>query len=712
MHDADAAAILAAVLRLSATAGLARYTAGARALAMLYAASLEPPDEAELLSRARSVVALREAMGSAAGVRVLVQELTVQIAGLRAERMSSGVGLGDPVDAAAYLVDELGSSTSGFLRTGDAQQLERDFVNQLATTGSERSFTELLAGLGNTRKGIEIASAWVHAYAQGMPQAAAADEVVASLLTPALQRYDSTAPVSAEVTGLLGNHPRITGGTLTVRLDEFFARLGSFQRSAVPAYRDYQQDRHELLERSRTQLRLEEFEAKVMSGFVRNRLIDQVYLPLIGDNLAKQIGAAGAARRTDQMGLLLIVSPPGYGKTTLMEYVTNRLGMVFVKVNGPALGHEVTSLDPAEAPDATSRREVERINFALQMGNNVMLYLDDIQHTNTELLQKFISLADGTRRIEGVVDGVAQTFDLRGKRFAICMAGNPYTESGEKFVIPDMLANRADTYNLGDILSGNEELFALSYIENALTSNPVLAPLAARDPRDIPLLVRMAEGEPVEASELSHTYSALELTEITAVLRRLRQIQKLLLKVNAAYIASASQGAAYRNEPPFLLQGSYRNMAKLAARVVPVMNDAELENLLTDHYASESQTLTSGAEENLLKLAQLRGQLSEEQSERWQQICSTYVRNRDVGDETDPASKIAMAISQVSDRLAALPAAVSAGNGHGGNDTDLRAQLRTLSESVAASAEKATVRQREALLKVVASIDELAGPAG
>jgi len=32
-----------------------------------------------------------------------------------------------------------------------------------------------------------------------------------------------------------------------------------------------------------------------MSSFVRNRLIDQVYLPLVGGNLAKQIGAAGAA---------------------------------------------------------------------------------------------------------------------------------------------------------------------------------------------------------------------------------------------------------------------------------------------------------------------------------------------------------------------------------------------------------------------------------
>ena len=60
------------------------------------------------------------------------------------------------------------------------------------------------------------------------------------------------------------------------------------------------------------------------------------------------------------MGLLLLVSPPGYGKTTLMEYIASRLGLVFVKVNGPALGHAVHSIDPAEAPNATARQRSRR----------------------------------------------------------------------------------------------------------------------------------------------------------------------------------------------------------------------------------------------------------------------------------------------------------------------------------------------------------------
>ena len=42
-------------------------------------------------------------------------------------------------------------------------------------------------------------------------------------------------------------------------------------------------------------MRLDEFRPRVLTSFVRNRLIDKVYLPLIGDNLAKQIGVGRRA---------------------------------------------------------------------------------------------------------------------------------------------------------------------------------------------------------------------------------------------------------------------------------------------------------------------------------------------------------------------------------------------------------------------------------
>ncbi|MEM7355483.1 MAG: ATP-binding protein, partial [Acidobacteriota bacterium] len=387
------------------------------------------------------------------------------------------------------------------------------------------------------------------------------------------------------------------------------------------------------------------------------------------------------------MGLLLLISPPGYGKTTLMEYVANRLGLVFVKVNGPALGHAVTSIDPAEAPNATARQEVEKISFALEMGNNVLLYLDDIQHTHPELLQKFISMCDAQRRMEGVWRGQTRTYDLRGKRFAVCMAGNPYTEAGEKFRIPDMLSNRADTYNLGDILEGRDELFALSYLENAVTSNPVLAPLTTRDPEDLFKLVRMAGGEGASLDQLSHDYSSVELEELLSVLRKMLRVQQVLLAINQQYIYSASQDDAYRTEPRFQLQGSYRNMNKLAEKIVPVMNDQELEALLDDHYSGEAQTLTTGAEHNLLKLAELRGTLSDEEAARWEEIKRGFARVQAMGGaEDDPAIRLIGQLSQVSARLEDIGSTIQ-----GASEA-----ARQASEAQQQQAERALAEQAEA----------------
>jgi hypothetical protein len=294
------------------------------------------------------------------------------------------------------------------------------------------------------------------------------------------------------------------------------------------------------------------------------------------------------------------------------------------------------------------------------MGNNVLLYLDDIQHTSPELLQKFISLCDGQRRMEGVWEGRARTYDLRGKRFAVCMAGNPYTESGKRFRIPDMLANRADVWNLGDVLSGRDELFALSYIDNALTSNPVLAPLSSRDRADVELLVRLARGDQsARPDQLRYPYAKAELDQVLSVLRKLVRVQEVVLANNQAYIASAAQSDAARTEPPFRLQGSYRNMNKLAERIVPAMNDDELEAVIDDHYLGEAQTLTSDAESNLLKLAELRGRLTPEQADRWERIKAAYLRSMALGGaEEDPMARAVGALGLLADRVSEVGSAI------------------------------------------------------
>ncbi|MCT6775604.1 DNA repair ATPase [Streptomyces sp. CS7] len=655
VHDEDATAILGALLRLHADAGLLRHEPAVRAAAQLFWAY--GTEEAQRISWARRAVSLaraRDTFGLAPAIAVLQEEWAAAIGSPSPAAPAHAV--------AAYLFEELTTGPAGFVVGSSV----RSFLEAFHRAAGPDAYGDDLAALGDdlaARK--QLVEGWLVPYAESTrADLGGGDlaEAVAVELCPELERYACDAPLTERLEGLLGDHPRIAGGgALTVRIDELLARTAEFRTDSVPGFRAYQRLRTSLVTGERGRLRLDDHRPRVMSAFVRNRLLDEVYLPLIGDSLAKQLGTADADRRTDSQGLLLLVSPPGYGKTTLMEYVADRLGMVLVKISGPNLGHDVTSLDPDRAPSATARQEIEKINFALEAGNNTLLYLDDIQHTSPELLQKFIPLCDATRRIEGVRDGEPRSYDLRGKRFAVCMAGNPYTESGEQFRIPDMLANRADVWNLGEVLSGREDVFALSFVENALTANPVLAPLAGRSRDDLALLVRLAGGSDpaARAEHLEHTYSAAELDRVLAVLRHLLTARDTVLAVNAAYIASAAQTDATRTEPPFRLQGSYRNMNKIAERIVPVMNDDELSAVIDDHYAGEAQTLTTGAEANLLKLAALRGTLTAGQAERWAAISGSYVRTQALGGpEGDPMTRAVAALGLLADRIAAVETAI------------------------------------------------------
>ena len=650
VHDEDATKLLRALWALQQPAGLLVHGPAARTLALAWwQQALDDPGRAALQRRARQALQLQAVFGAGAALQALQNELATQLSAFATERDGSS----DPTisaDAAAYLPRQLAEprGAEAPVISGPAEDLAAALQRTLERSGQWTAWLHDLDAATPAER-WRTARDWVAACAGTQGDAALPwiDEAAGALaLRGPRQRHNTE--LSATVEGLLGDHPRNAGGRMVLQLNDFWRRFDHHVGHVQPGFEAFRKRRHALLAAEKQRLKLAQFQARPLSTFVRNRLIDEVYLPLVGDNLSKQLGAAGAAARSDRMGLLLLISPPGYGKTTLMEYVADRLGMVFVRINCPVLGHHVTSVDPAAAPNSAARQELEKLNLGLAMGSNVMLYLDDIQHTAPEFLQKFIALADGTRRIEGVWAGEPRTYDMRGKRFAIVMAGNPYTESGEVFKIPDMLANRADIHNLGDVLSGREALFALSYLENCLTSNPALLPLSSRDPRDLHRLVKIAEGGEVASSEFSHPYSAAELEELVALLKRLGRARDLLLKVNLAYIASAAQQDAYRDEPPFKLQGSYRNMVKLAGRITPLMSDSELDALLRDHYRGEAQTLTTGAEENLLKLAQLLGSPTEDEAARWRAITEAFQRRRQLGgEEVDGSTRIASTLLEV-----------------------------------------------------------------
>ena len=207
------------------------------------------------------------------------------------------------------------------------------------------------------------------------------------------------------------------------------------------------------------------------------------------------------------------------------------------------------------------------------------------------------------------------------------MAGNPYTESGEKFQIPDMLASRADTYNLGDVIGDNSASFEMSYLENCLTANSTLARLNSRSRNDVFSIIKMAQQEGSQTEALEGSYSIEEINEFVAVMRKLLVARNVILDVNREYIDSAAQADEFRTEPAFKLQGSYRDMNKIAEQIAPIMNDEELDTLIQSHYQNQAQTLTSGAQANLLKLQELIGTIEGEDLERWNDIKRTFKRN-------------------------------------------------------------------------------------
>lgn len=673
IHDHDAAKILHRFIPVYSSAGLLRFDPLSRGFAQVFWANIKKiSDELKSkrltyetwIERAQSAAQMEELLASRDAEVLLAEEV---YAAMKEFITTHPFDIDDLVikRAADYLVDELGRERPEFVGSKYARLLADELKRSLSDENWRQFRTVLEKMQGWPAERWKLSCAWLKAMMKErkllnleryIPEAAAlinADERIA--------RRASEVDLEIQVEGLLGEHKRISGRKLHISIDEFLLRLDKHDNEFIPEYHRYQKLRQKLAETQKNKLRLNEFKARPLSSFVRNKLINEAYLPVIGDNLAKQMGTTGDKKRTDLMGLLMMISPPGYGKTTLMEYVASRLGLIFMKINCPALGHDVLSLDPEQAPNATARQELNKLNLGLEMGSNVMLYLDDIQHTHPEFLQKFISLCDGTRRIEGVWRGQTKTYDMRGKKFCVVMAGNPYTESGEVFKIPDMLANRADIYNLGDILGGMDEAFALSYIENSLTSNSVLAPLATRDMNDVYRFVRMAKGEDVATTDLSHQYSGAEVSEIREVLKKLFVVRDVILKINQQYIASAAQADKYRTEPPFKLQGSYRNMNKMAEKISAIMNERELMQLIEDHYLGEAQLLTSGAEENLLKLAELRGNMTVAQRERWDQIKKDFMRVKAMGgDEADTGSKIVAQLVDLTEGINGIAGAAHA----------------------------------------------------
>lgn len=635
VHDADAALILDAIAPVFAADGL-RWDGAVRAVAGVWWAGLAAEARRDLVAELAAV----RALGRGATRSALVDRIGPD---LEALATAAGLEAAFDLDAAVQWLSESadrpavsadgGRVAEAFARWARDAKVSLDgvpFATLVRWVADRLSSDPTLGGAGV-----------VDSVYRPLVLADRAAEAAWVLSGASVKVTDVEAV--ARVEGLRGQHPLVTGGVLELPVGRAHTTYRVYRRHGLERFRAFNAARRSTLARWREELGLDTLRPHVLTSFVRNRLVDEVLLPMVGDNLARQLGLSGSPQ-----GLLLLISPPGYGKTTLVEYVADLLGFALVRINGPALGEQVTSLDPAQAPDQAAAAELVKLNRAFAMGNNVICYLDDIQHTSAELLQKFISLCDATRRIEGVVDGEAETFELSGRRFVMVMAGNPYTGSGREFRIPDMLANRADVHNLGDVAGAHEEAFAQSYIENASGVNDVLAPVIGRGRKELEALLRASQGATLRAEELQHHYAPTELSAVTRTLAHIARARDALLKVNAAYITSATVDDALRGEPAFLLQGSYRNMARLAGRIVAAMNPDEVDIAVREHYQAEAQTLAAAAGWNLAKLPIVLGTATAADVARVDELRAQW-REANVG--ADPLSVIAASLRGIESGL-------------------------------------------------------------
>lgn len=632
VHNVDALLIYDTVKQLDTKLDLLRYDPLLRTMAQLFWQSLSDDLRTKQLALIHSTYTILKTFPKSNRYQSVIDELTKLFNAWETHLDRSTI---QGRDLAAYLFQTF-TSYNTFVVSEQSDELKKAFIRLLE---SKKSFKLFEADIQNEQFSLAdrfyLTLNWLNSFVDEHPEYLTLrkyiEEAAIMLLYPTHAYHLIIAKDQAHISGLKGNHPILNNGEEYIQYHEFLARLAQFADYNVPRFVAFSTLKEQLAKSYAKELKIGEFEPKVLTSFVRNKLINEVYFPLIGNNLAKQLGAAGDNKRTARMGMLLLISPPGYGKTTLMEYLAKTMGLHFVKINGPTIGHSITSIDPIEAKTSGEREELKKINLAFEMADNVMLYLDDIQHLNPEFLQKFISLADGQRKIDGIFEGESKTYDLRGKRFCIVMAGNPYTESGSKFQIPDMLANRADVYNLGDVIGDTEALFNLSLIENAAIENSYLEKIASKSFNDFYALVNYAQSVMDQLPDLEGNYLKQDIDDFIAVLRHVLKIRNVVIKVNQNYIQSAAMQDNYRTEPPFKMQGSYRNMSKLVAQVVPMMNEQEIDQVLLAHYESESQTLTADTESNLLKLKELAELLNPVELERWETIKEIFRKNNKHG---------------------------------------------------------------------------------
>ena len=292
IHDQDAEKILAALLSTQSALQLARYYPRARACAAVFWNKFCDPDAAKMmLARLEGFATRNEIFPGDPTQADYVAELRAMVAVFVEE-----TGLFPPEDAdpaGEYLFYE---HTNGrdWVVSQEADSLLTEFERHLVKKGRESDFAKAQKPLQkDPHSHYQLIRDWVRGFLLDRNGANKYLEEVAGLVFCGHLHKQAVVKASTGqvLEGIQGAHDAVEeGGNYPFDYLAFQDKLGRFARESVPRFDAYQELKQSLIESEKEALRLHEFEPRVLSSFVRNQLVDEVYLPIVGDNLAKQIG--------------------------------------------------------------------------------------------------------------------------------------------------------------------------------------------------------------------------------------------------------------------------------------------------------------------------------------------------------------------------------------------------------------------------------------
>ncbi len=187
----------------------------------------------------------------------------------------------DASQASRYLLEEV-SRSNDFPVSLEASALADSFMESIKKKKAVKTYEESLkkAGARELDK-FSMACEWLKVFSNPEEHAFLEEAALYLIATGHFRKMETALKV--EIKGLKGTHGRISSdSTYSLNFNDFFDRIRRYMEQQLPAYKSLQTRKQEVVRTFSDDLRLETFKPRVMSSFVRNKLINDVYLPLIG----------------------------------------------------------------------------------------------------------------------------------------------------------------------------------------------------------------------------------------------------------------------------------------------------------------------------------------------------------------------------------------------------------------------------------------------